>query len=125
MSMDPSLMLRTSAVLFAITAVGGLVMAAIRFGGKPAPPSWLAMLHGLLAGAGLTLLAYAYFTATVPAFAALALLLFVIAALGGVVLNLGYHLKAAPLPIWLVLVHAAIAVVGFILLALAAWGGKT
>ena len=118
--MDASLMLRTSAVLFAIAALGGLVMAAIRFGGKPTPPSWLAMMHGLLAGAGLTLLAYAYFTATVPAYAALALLLFVIAALGGVVLNLGYHLKAMALPIWLVIVHAAIAVVGFILLALAA-----
>ena len=123
--MEPSLMLRTSAVLFAITAVGGLAMAVIRFGGKPNPPSWLAMLHGLLAAAGLTLLAYAYFTATVPAFAALALLLFVVAALGGVVLNLAYHLKALPLPIWLVVVHAAIAVVAFLLLALAAWGGRT
>ena len=123
--MEPSLMLRTSAVLFAVTAVGGLAMAVIRFGGKPNPPSWLAMVHGLLAAAGLTLLAYPYFTATVPAFAALALLLFVVAAAGGVVLNLGYHLKALPLPIWLVVVHAAIAVVAFILLALAAWGGRT
>jgi len=55
--------------------------------------------------------------------AALALLLFVVAALGGVVLNLGYHLKAQPLPIWLVLVHAAIAVVAFVLLCVAAWKG--
>jgi hypothetical protein len=123
-SMDPSLMLRTSAVLFAIAAVGGLVMAAIRFGGKPTPPSWLAMLHGLLAGAGLTLLAYAYCTATVPALAAWALLLFLIAGAGGVALNLGFHLKAMALPIWLVVVHAAIAVVGFVLLAIAAWGGR-
>ena len=100
-------------------------MAAIRFGGKPHPPSWLAMVHGLLAGAGLTLLAYAYFVSSVPTFAALALLLFVIAALGGVVLNLGYHLKDMPLPIWLVVAHAAAAVVAFLLLALAAWGGRT
>ena len=121
--MEPSLMLRTSAVLFATTAVGGLAMAVVRFGGKN-PPSWLAMLHGLLAAAGLTLLAYAWFTASVPAFAALALLLFVVAALGGVVLNLGYHLEQVPLPIWLVVVHAAIAVVAFVLLALAAWGGR-
>ena len=42
-------MLRTSSVLLAITAVGGVVMAAIRFSGKPSPPSWLAMVHGLLA----------------------------------------------------------------------------
>jgi len=39
------------------------------------------------------------------------------------VLNLGYHLKAQPLPIWLVLVHAAIAVVAFVLLCVAAWKG--
>jgi uncharacterized membrane-anchored protein len=116
-------MLRTSSVLLAITAAGGLVMAAIRFGGKPSPPSWLAMVHGLLAAAGITLLAYAYFAAAVPTSAALALLLFVGAALGGVVLNLGYHLKAQPLPIWLVLVHAAIAVVAFVLLCVAAWKG--
>jgi len=123
--MDPLTMLRTSSVLFAITALGGVVMAVIRFSGKPHPPSWLAMVHGLLAGAGLTLLAYAYFAASVPTFAALALLLFVIAALGGVALNLGYHLKDMALPIWLVVVHAAVAVVAFLLLVLAAWGGRT
>ncbi len=122
--MEPILILRTATVLLAVTALGGLAMAAIRFGGKPAPPSWLAMLHGFLAAAGLTLLAYAYFALTVPAFAAIALLLFLIAAAGGVVMNLGYHLKAAPLPIWLVLVHAAIGVVAFVLLVLAAWGGR-
>jgi hypothetical protein len=120
--MDPSLMLRTSTVLFAITALGGLAMAAIRFGGKN-PPSWVAMLHGLLAAAGLTLLAYAYFATTVPTYAAVALLLFVVAAAGGAILNLGYQLKGILLPIWLVVVHAAIAVLAFVLLLLAAWGG--
>lgn len=122
--MDVTMMLRTATVLLAITALGGLAMAGIRFAGRPAPPSWLAMLHGFLAAAGLTLLAYAYFTGVVPAFAAFALLLFLMASAGGIVMNLGYHLKAQPLPIWLVLVHAAIAVVAFLLLALAAWGGK-
>jgi hypothetical protein len=123
--MEPALILRTSTVLMAITALGGLAMAGIRFSGKPAPPSWLAMLHGFLAAAGLTLLAYAYFAMSVPAFAATALLLFLVAAAGGVLMNLRYHLQAQPLPIWLVLVHAAIAVVAFVLLALAAWGGRT
>ena len=99
-------------------------MAGIRFTGKPAPPSWLAMLHGFLAAAGLTLLAYAYFTAAVPASAAIALLLFLLAAAGGVLMNLRYHLQALALPVWLVLVHAAVAVVAFLLLAFAAWGGK-
>jgi hypothetical protein len=38
-------------VLLAITAVGGLALGGIRYAGKPQPPTWLAMLHGLLAGA--------------------------------------------------------------------------
>ncbi|MEP6608009.1 MAG: hypothetical protein ABJA83_04960 [Burkholderiaceae bacterium] len=122
--MEPFLILRTSSILFAITAVGGLSMAVIRFGGKPNPPSWLAMVHGLLAAAGLTLLAYAWSTTVIPGSAALALLLFLLAALGGVALNLGYHLKAVPLPKWLVIAHGAIAVIGFVLLAVAAWGGR-
>ena len=122
--MEPITLLRTSSVLLAITAAGGVVMAAIRFGASTRnPPSWLAMLHGLLAASGLTLLAYAYFVAAVPGTAAVALLLFLFAAGGGVILNLGYHLKSAPLPVWLVLVHATIAVVAFILLLLAAWRG--
>jgi hypothetical protein len=120
--MEPTLMLRTSATLFAIAALGGLVMAVIRFGRERNPPSWLAMLHGLLAAAGITLLAYAWCTTPIPAFAAIALLLFLIAAAGGALLNLGYQLKNVVLPKWLVVVHAVIAVVGFVLLAIAAWG---
>jgi len=83
----------------------------------------LAKVHGFLAAARLTLLAYAYFAMAIPALAALPLLLFVIAAAGGVVMNLAYHLKELPLPTWLVLVHAAIGLVAFVLLALAAWRG--
>jgi hypothetical protein len=58
----------------------------------------------------------------------MALVLFLLAAAGSVLMNLKYHLEALPLPVWLVLVHAAVAavaVVAFLLLALAAWGGKT
>jgi hypothetical protein len=36
-------------------------------------------------------------------------------------MNLNYHWKAIPLPKWLVLVHGAIAVVGFVCLLCAAW----
>ncbi len=77
--MESATMLMTAVVLFTLTALGGLVMAFIRFGGKHNPPAWLAMLHGLLAAAGLTLLAYATFTTGVPATAKLALLLFLVA----------------------------------------------
>lgn len=52
--MESVLFLQTACVLLAVTAVGGLAMAGMRFAGKPHPPAWLAMLHGLLAGAALT-----------------------------------------------------------------------
>jgi len=122
--MELNLMLQTATTLLAITALGGLAMAAIRFAGKPRPPSWLAMLHGFLASAGLTLLVYAAFTVGLPGRATAALALFLVASVGGIVLNLSYHLKAAPLPKWLVLVHAGIAIVAFLLLLWATWSAS-
>ena len=119
--MDVQTMLKTAVVLFALTGAGGLLIAAIRFSGRPHPPSWLAMLHGLLASGGLTLLLYATFAAGLPGAAWLGLLLLAGAALGGLVLNLGYHWKGLPLPIWLVLGHGATAVVGLVVLAIAVW----
>ena len=109
--MNAILMMQTATVLLAIAAIGGATMAVIRFSGKPHPPTWLAMVHGLLAASALTLLLYAWFTAGLPALAAVAVVLFVIAAIGGAVLNLNYHWKQLPLPKWLVLVHAAVAVI--------------
>lgn len=119
--MEPNLTMQTSAVLLAISAVGGIVMAAIRFSGKPHPPIWLAMLHGFLSAAAVTLLLYAALTIGLPTLALTALVLFLLAAAGGVTMNLQYHWKALPLPKWLVLVHAAVAVVGFLCLLGAVW----
>jgi hypothetical protein len=122
--MEPALMMKTALALLTITALGGVVMAVIRLGRGPNPPSWLAMLHGLLAGAALTLLLYAYFTVGLPALAGWALLLFLGAALGGVYLNLGYHAKAVLLPKAVVVVHAVIAVVGYVLLLMAVFAAR-
>ena len=119
--MEVQTMLKTAVVLLALTGAGGLLMAAIRLGGHRNPPSSIAMLHGLLAGSGLTLLLYAGFTAGIPSNAWIGLVLLAGAALGGIVLNLGYHTKGALLPAWLVLVHAAIALLGLVLLAIAVW----
>jgi hypothetical protein len=119
--MESTLFLQTASVLLAITAVGGLAMAGIRFAGKPQPPTWLAMLHGLLAGAAITLLLYAYFTVGLPSLAVLALVLFVLAAVGGVYLNLNFHWKMLPLPKGIIVGHAGAAVVGFVLLLAATW----
>jgi hypothetical protein len=113
--------MKTACWLLAITAVGGLTMAGIRFAGKPQPPTWLAMLHGFLAGAAATLLLYAYFTVGLPQLAGWALLLLLIAAAGGAFINLNYHWKLVPLPIGLMLGHAGLAVLGFILLVVAIW----
>jgi hypothetical protein len=118
--MEPNLVMQTAVILFAIAAVGGIVMAGIRFGGKPHPPTALAMLHGFLAAAALTLLIYAACTVGLPNLALTATALFVVAAIGGVYMNLNYHWKMLPLPKWLVVVHALIAVAGFLCLLVAA-----
>lgn len=119
--MDANLMLRTASGLFLIAALGGLVMAGIRFSGKHNPPPWLAMAHGLLAGAGLTLLAYAAFTVGISGIAMTALVLFLIAATGGLVMNLKYEWNRQLLPAPLLIGHALLAVVAFVLLLDAAW----
>ena len=120
--MEPALMMKTALVLLTIAALGGVVMAVTRLGRNANPPSWLAMLHGLLAGAALTLLLYAYFTVGLPPLASWGLLLFLVAALGGVYLNLAFHAKAVLLPKGVVVVHAVIAVVGYVLLLMAVLG---
>ncbi|HJR74001.1 MAG TPA: hypothetical protein VJ806_10235 [Luteimonas sp.] len=75
-------------VLFALAAVGGLTMAFMRWRGTPRPPDWLAMAHGLLAAAGLTLLIQAAVVSGLPTLGNAALGLFVLAALGGAFVNL-------------------------------------
>ena len=119
--MEPVLILKTTSCLLAIAALGGLTMAGIRFSGTPQPPTWLAMLHGFLAAAAVTLLMYTYFTTGLPTLAAWALLLFLVAAAGGAFLNLNYHWKRQPLPTGLMVGHAGIAIAGFVLLLAATW----
>ena len=119
--MEPALIMQTATGLLAVSAAGGLIMAAIRFSGKPHPPTALAMLHGFLSAAALTLLIYALCTVGLPRLAQLALLFFLIAAAGGAFMNLNFHWKMLPLPKWLVLVHAGLAICGFVLLIVATW----
>ena len=121
--MNLASVLWTSTILLAITAAGGLVMAGI-FKGNQHPPTWLAMLHGFLAAAAVTLLLYAAATVGLPGMALTALVLFLVAAAGGAVLNLNYHWKQLPLPRWLIIVHALAAVAGFLLLLAATWATR-
>jgi glucose uptake protein GlcU len=121
--MNAITMVRTAVTLLALGALGGVVMATIRLSRNTNPPSWLAMLHGLLVSAAATLLLYATFTAGIPRAANLGLALLVLAALGGLVLNLNFHSKNLLLPRGLMVGHALLAVVGFLLVLLTAWTG--
>lgn len=119
--MDPVTMMKTAAVLLGLTALGGVLMAGMRFSGADRPPSWIAMAHGLLAGAGLTLLLYAGFTAGIPSMAWIGVLVLAVAALGGTYLNLAFHAKLLPLPKNIVVVHALLAVAGYALILASAF----
>jgi len=110
-------MLQLAVGVFAVAALGGLVLAATVLRGRLAP--WaLSLLHAALGATGLVLTALVLFGNgdDVPANTGLALLLLVIAALGGFFLA-SYHLRKVPGPRPVVLIHAAVAVVGFVLLA--------
>jgi hypothetical protein len=119
--MDAQLMLRTGVILLVLTALGGVLAAGFRFAGRPHPPTFLAMMHGLLASAGLTLVLYVAVVQGLPGNGFIGLVALLAAVLGGLVLNLGYHWKNLPLPVWLVLVHAVVAAAGLALLGLAVW----
>jgi hypothetical protein len=115
---DVETLLVTVVVLFTIAALGGIAMAAIRFGTGRNPPAWLAMVHGMLGAAGLTLLAFALFTTSLPSTAMFGGILILAAAVGGAVLNLGYHWHGRLLPSGLLIGHALLAVSGYVLLLL-------
>ena len=121
--MNAITMLRAAVALLGIAALGGLLMAVTRLSQDKNPPSWLALLHGLLAASGLTLLVYATLTVGIPPMACAGLVLLLLAALVGVVLNQKYQWRAVLLPRGLLMGHAALAVIGFVLLLLVAWRG--
>lgn len=109
-------------VLFALAAVGGLVLASQRFKGRPQPALPLALIHGAAAAAGLlALILFVLGAGAGVAYASSGLVILGIAALGGFVL-FSYHLRGQPLPIPLVVLHALIAVAGFLVLLFGALG---
>jgi len=80
-----------------------------------------AALFAALAYGLVSLIVLGFCAGLAQSLAKLALILFLVAAAGGVLLNLRFHLNDMPLPKWLVLVHGGIAVVGFVCLLMAAW----
>ena len=120
--MNAETMIDAAAVLFGLAALGGLLMLFMRFGQDRNPPVLLAMVHGLAAAAGLTLLAYAVWSGGVPPMGQAALGLLVVAAAGGITIHLRDHWNRVLLSRTWVIGHLLLAVVGYALLLLVALG---
>lgn len=109
-------MLKLAVLIFAIGAVGGLILANSVLRGRL--PSWgLSLLHAALGATGLVLTGLVVLQGSgdgrgvVP----LALAILVVAALGGFLLA-SFHARKQPGPKPVVVVHALVAVTGFLLL---------
>ncbi len=102
-------------LIFAVAALGGAFLALRRFTGKTQPMP-VVLLHGLLAASGLTCLLYAYFKESLHGAGATALVIFLVAALGGFFLFFA-NIRGKVLPIPVVLLHAALALTAFAVLA--------
>ena len=109
-------MLKLAVLIFAIGALGGLVMANSVLRGSMAP--WgLSLLHAALGAIGLVLTAIVVLgkSADVASIVPIALVILVIAALGGFFLA-SFHARKQLPPKGVVFVHAGVAVIGFLLL---------
>lgn len=101
-------------LVFAIAAIGGLVLASSVLRGKLAP--WfVSVLHALLGASGLVLLILEVLKGAAPGRLTAALGLLVVAALGGFYLA-SFHLRKQVAAKGVVLVHAGIALAGFLTL---------
>lgn len=103
-----------SAALFAAAALGGLYLANSYFRGGAMSGS-VAVIHGVAAATGLVLLLSAVLFGNANGISTAALVVFVVAALGGFVLA-SFHLRGQRHPGGLVIGHALIAVIGFLIL---------
>ncbi|MCR2822765.1 hypothetical protein [Lederbergia panacisoli] len=107
-------MLVSSVILFAIAALGGLLLGVLGLRQRELPMP-LSLLHGAVAAAGLVTLILGVLQGNAGTLPIISLILFLIAALGGFVL-FSFHLRRKPHPKGLILIHALAAVVAFILL---------
>jgi hypothetical protein len=103
-------MLNIAAVVFAVAALGGIVLAFHVLRRRFAP--WaLSLLHAALGATGIVLVLVVVINGA-RGNTALALALFVVAALGGFLLASFHYRKQLP-PAAIVLVHAVVALAGF------------
>ena len=90
-------------------------MALIRFASDSPSPPWVAKLHGFAAAGAISLLAFGWLHLVFPLSGVYGLLILLVAAAAGLLLNLGYHWKQKPLPEWMVFAHMSVAFIGFLL----------
>jgi len=110
-------MLNYALIIFAIAALGGLLLAASVLRNKLAP--WaLSIAHALLGASGLILLIMIVLKGS-PGRVTAALGILIVAALGGFYLA-SIHLRGKIAPKVVVIVHASVAVIGFLTLLTAA-----
>ena len=106
--------------IFAIAALGGLVLASSVLRGRLAP--WaISVLHALLGATGLALLVVVVLQGAAAGRVTAALGLLVLAALGGFYLA-SIHLQKKVAPKGVVFIHAGVAVAGFLTLLSAVLG---
>jgi len=108
-------MLLYALIIFAIAALGGLTLAAMYVLQGLLAPWTLSLLHAALGALGLLLLIYAALTTGIQGAGLAALVILVIAALGGFYLA-SIHLRGEVASKSIVFIHAGVAVIGFLTL---------
>jgi hypothetical protein len=113
-------MLTNAIIIFTITAIGGLFLASKVLTGKLAP--WfVSIVHALLGASGLVVLISIVMSGQGTGRLTAALGLLVVAALGGFFLA-SFHIRGKLPPKGIVIIHAGVAVVGFLTLLSIALG---
>ncbi|WP_368643328.1 hypothetical protein [Castellaniella ginsengisoli] len=107
-------MINSALIIFALAALGGLVLAAHVLRNRFAP--WLlSILHASLGAIGLVLLLILLVQGSAPQQILIGFVLLAIAALGGFFLA-SFHMRQKLPPKAVVVVHAVVAVLGFLTL---------
>lgn len=107
-------MLTAALWIFAIAALGGLILASHVLRAKLAP--WaLSVLHALLGAIGLILLIILLVQGTAAQQVLVGFVILLVAALGGFFLA-SFHLRKQLPPKTVVIIHAALAIIGFLTL---------
>ena len=113
-------MLTNSLIVLAVTAIGGLLLAAKILMGKQAPWS-VSIIHALLGASGLVMLILVVLEGGADSRVTVAMALLAVAAVGGFFLA-SIHLKGKLAPKSIVAIHAGVAVASFLTLASVVFG---